>query len=58
MKFNRLLKALAIPLIAVLPGAFGQPAAAAERIVNTAKATWSDAGGPRTTDSNLSAIDV
>ncbi len=58
MNFNRLLKGLAIPLIAALLGAPGQPAAAAERIVNTAKATWNDPGGPRSIDSNLLAIEV
>ena len=57
MSFCRLLNALAITMIVLLLGA-PLPAAAGTRITNTAQATWTDPGGPRSTDSNPVAIDV
>lgn len=58
MTFYRLLNALAIVLLAGLLGAFGPPAAAQTRISNTAQATWSDQGGPRSVASNPLDIQV
>lgn len=58
MNGPRFLYLLTSVMFVLLLGASLQPAAAATRISNTAKATWTDTSGTRSIDSNSIATDV
>jgi uncharacterized repeat protein (TIGR01451 family) len=47
-----------VAIVFMLLSLLAQPASAASRVSNTAKASWSDQGAPRTLDSNQVDIDV